>query len=455
MNIPPIENAFAHICSACERKLAQLYPAGIPAAVQKRCSQELAFLEKSEYTDDFEIFRLLSDEARKCAVPFYVSGTVSGSFLYYLLGYHCFNPLPAHYYCPECGYYEEAPSRLYGIDLPEKTCPECGKTILADGFNLSPESVWGNDGKKILSFEYRVSSEFLPFARRMLTKLYPSNSVVPWGMFQMDPGASPIPGENNFIGVGLTGYAILPSKHTLEDYPDLISCLENGDPCVTGGGWELRSHFLKPVYLIPLKHAELLLRMQRATGIYIDEISLAELKNIEWNQIYHTSLLDQATGTLFHEAKPRTYREMAALLACSRNSYTWIKPEDKMGYFQYQKMTSSPAFQKYPCFTRDDFFECLLEEGAERAFAFEVSERIRKGQANPQNLMYDKFKALPIPEELKEVAENYQYLFPRSHCIWILLQYARLAYYARADRRAFAKIALNRGKTDRYFYYSY
>ena len=166
-------------------------------------------------------------------------------------------------------------------------------------------------------------------------------------------------------------------------------------------------------------------------------------------------MLDQATGTLFHEAKPRTYREMAALLACSRNSYTWIKPKDKMDYFQYQKMTSSPAFQKYPCFTRDDFFEYLLEEGAERTFAFEVSERIRKGQANPQNLMYDKFKALPIPEELKEVAENYQYLFPRSHCIWILLQYAHLAYYARADRRAFAKIALNRGKTDRYFYYSY
>ena len=141
--------------------------------------------------------------------------------------------------------------------------------------------------------------------------------------------------------------------------------------------------------------------------------------------------MDGPSSALFRALKPKSFKDMAALVCSAHNSFSWDKegtgPVRLEGFL---KMLESQAFQKYPCFTRDDFFECLLEEGAERTFAFEVSERIRKGQANPQNLMYDKFKALPIPEELKEVAENYQYLFPRSHCIWTV-SYTHLDVYKR------------------------
>lgn len=76
-------------------------------------------------------------------------GTVSGSILSYLLGNHSFNPLSAHYYCTKCGYYEKVDTHLFGIDLPSRKCPCCNTEMWADGYNLSLESVWGIDGKKI------------------------------------------------------------------------------------------------------------------------------------------------------------------------------------------------------------------------------------------------------------------------------------------------------------------
>ena len=70
-------------------------------------------------------------------------------------------------------------TNLFGIDLPQKKCPHCNADILADGYNLPIESVWGNNGKKYISFEYNVNSEFLPFARRVLQSVYPDNEIVP------------------------------------------------------------------------------------------------------------------------------------------------------------------------------------------------------------------------------------------------------------------------------------
>lgn len=145
---------------------------------------------------------------QKSSVPLHMKGTVMESFIYYLLGVNCFNPLPVHYYCTDCGYYEEIHTHLFGIDLPSKKCPQCGKDI---------------------------------------NSLYPDNLVIPWGVFQFESGFSSPDGHGQVIGISSAGYAVLPEGNTIQDYPALISYLENGEPCVTGGSWELSNHLLKPI----------------------------------------------------------------------------------------------------------------------------------------------------------------------------------------------------------------
>ncbi len=438
MKIPCIKNAFMNIKETCDKRIAELYPTNVPDAITSRYQHELTLLKNSDSVDDFEIFRLLSKETVKCSTIITMRGTVMGSFIYYLLGNNCFNPLPVHYYCPECGYFEAVETHLFGIDLPTKTCPQCKKCISADGYNLSPESVWGNDGNKSIDFSYNVSVEFMPFASRILTYLYPNNNIVPWGMFQFDPTAQSIPNNSKPVGVGLVGYVILPTGNTIQDYPDLISYLEDGEPCVTGGSWELKQHYLKPISLYSLEYIDFLIQLQRATGIYANEISYKELREVTWSNIFNATILNSTASSFFHELKPKTYKDMVGIISSSHSTFVWQELDQKDWYL-YNNMISSDAFQKYPCFTREDFFDFLLETGVDKALAFDVSEKIRKGHANSAKFK-DSFNTLQIPEEIKEVARNYLYIFPRAHCIEYMLIYARLAYYAKIDSRAFSKI---------------
>ena len=445
MNIPHIDHALENITAACQKKLSLLYPHGIPKSINDRYDKEISFLSKSDYIDDFEIFRLLSEEAKKSSTPLHMRGTVMGSFIFYLLGVNCFNPLPAHYYCIDCGYYEDVKTHLFSIDLPTKKCPHCGKALAADGFNLSVESVWGNDGKKTISFDYNISEEFLPFARRVLTAIYPDNSVVPWGMFQFD-SSNPIPaGENQIIGISPVGYVVLPAGNCTQDYPDLISYLENGEPCITGGCWELSTHLLKTILLYPVNHIDNLVKLQRATGIYANELSPEILRNITWGNIYNTALLNPTSRMLFHDLKPKTFKDMVALDSSSHNSFSWNKNgAGELDMYQFQQVISSESFKKYPCFTREDFFDYLVESGVPNSLAFNASECIRKGHASSVGDRKKQFDALEIPDEIKDVAGNYLYLFPRGHGIEYILMYAELAYYAKIDSRAFSKIVFKK-----------
>jgi len=65
MGIPTIKNAIENIENSCIRTLNTLYPMGVPDEIYKRYWDEITFLKKSKYVDDFEIFRRLSDETRK------------------------------------------------------------------------------------------------------------------------------------------------------------------------------------------------------------------------------------------------------------------------------------------------------------------------------------------------------------------------------------------------------
>lgn len=445
MNLPKIDHALENIISACESRLSELYPAGIPEDILSRYQKELSFLKKSSFIDEFELFRRFSAEAKKSTMLINTRGTISGSILYYLLSNNSFYPLSPSYYCKKCGFYETVDTELFGIDLPAKKCPHCGSEILADGFYLPIESVWGGNGEAPIYFEYNVSSEFFPFAKRILEDTFPNNQIVPWGAFDISSDSTFPYCNEHIIGVRMMGYMILPLDRRLQDYSDLISYLDNGDPCIVCNNWELENHMLYPIHLVSNIFLDNLLQLQRKTGIYTNEIGLKELREITWNNIHNTIISDSTLRRLFCEFKSKSYKDMVSLEASSHNTYTFT--EQSKNYFpiiEYKKMISTPAFQKYPCFTREDFLEYLIDTGVEPTLAFEITKKIRMGYANGLHRHYQEFMEFPIPDEFKEVAQNYIYIFPRAHCIGIILIRAKLAYYAKIDGRAFNKVVFKK-----------
>ncbi|MBQ3601029.1 MAG: hypothetical protein II992_07505 [Lachnospiraceae bacterium] len=430
MKIPHISNAFEHIKEACDQKIATLYPIKIPEIVVARYHQELAYLKESEYLDEFEIFRLLSKEAKKSSQFLFLRGTDTGSYITYLLGNSLMNPLPAHYYCPNCGHFEMVNTSLFGIDLPEASCPDCNGMMQSDGFNISIESVWGLDGKKSMSFEYNISEEFRPFAKRVLETLYPENEIVPLGSLNKDS-------DKQVITMKQSGFLVLPAEQTIHDYTEMQGYLEDGDLCLTGNAWNIRDHNMRRILLLGFNIENNIVIMQRKTGIYINDISLKELRSITWNDLINTTALNDTEASLYRELKPKTFSDMTRLYGCAHATFKDVELSVFDNSWELLKLMKQPEFMDFPCFTRDDIFDSALSLGLDTKEAFKFSELVRKGRASRTPEVLDEFH---LPASFHTMAKGCLYLFPRAHCASLLLAYAILAYYMKKDSRSFSRL---------------
>lgn len=256
MHMQHIKQAYENIKIACDRRLKQIYPIEIPESVNDRYQKELEFLKTSDCLDDFEIFRCLSTKAAKCSQLISMRGTITSSYIIYLLGHSLLNPLPSHYYCPKCGHYETVDTKLFSIDLPDAKCPICQNNLTADGFNLPLEGAWGLDGKKTLSFEYNISEDFLPFAKRVLERLYPRYVIAPLGLCSRTE-------RGDAIEMKHSGFLILPEGRNIEDYPEMIGFLDDGELCLSGNIMDIENHYMHRILLLQNKCLEQIIAMQR------------------------------------------------------------------------------------------------------------------------------------------------------------------------------------------------
>ncbi len=159
------------ICARCEKRLEELYPQGIPAEALSRYRQELLWMKQYQCEEVFQFMTALHELAASRGAVLSLRGGIGGSFLLYLLCKGRFNPLPAHYYCPSCGHYEDPDEYRYAPDMPHKKCPVCGSAMRADGFSVPAYDTFGVDGSEIVSrWNLAVSEKFMPYVKALLKK---------------------------------------------------------------------------------------------------------------------------------------------------------------------------------------------------------------------------------------------------------------------------------------------
>ncbi len=440
MNVPHIKNAYESVRNACCQKVQELYPHGVPSLVQERLDTELCYLLKSVYTqDDYEIYRQLCIEARKCCQYFTLPHFLSGSYLLYLMGDGRYNPLPTHYYCSVCGHFEAVETQLYGIDLPDRSCPDCGSPMSGDGFRLDVESVFTPDGNRMPYFEYHISDSFRPFVFKVLTRLYPDNVIVPSGTWEEAPGDNPY--DLSCCKVVPSGFVILPSGHTLDDYAELKTYLEDGTPCIDRESCILGADSPKAIGFLTRTVVDKLLLLQQKTGTYIHEIGLKELHGITYYDMVNSYTLHPTEVNLFQENKPRNFTEMVHFHAMSRNSCKAPDPRHSEWSTDIGRLMASPEYAKYPCATREDLYELLLACSNTQKYAFAISDSTRKGRFRWFEDHYrDSAAEYILPSELRTLAMQYTYMAPRAHCVERSLLNARMAYYMKLDGRVYHQI---------------
>lgn len=131
----------------CKKHAEERYGENIPPVVEVRLEHELGLITSHNFSGAYLLAYKATRECKNRLIPYHVRGNCGSSLTAFILGISHVNPLPAHYYCPRCGYTdfhaETGNFALCGFDLAKKTCPKCGEEFEGDGHDLPFESFAG------------------------------------------------------------------------------------------------------------------------------------------------------------------------------------------------------------------------------------------------------------------------------------------------------------------------
>jgi len=159
------------LCTLHER-----YGNPAPFPILNRYYTERAELLNMDTVLYFDILSLLRQEAKEQNEYILLKGNTASSFTAYLLGATDINPLPPHYYCPECRTVLFDGSTADGWDLPKKKCA-CGSAMLRDGHNLSYQMCCGEPHRDA-GIHINLSPEFLLPAKTVIREYLKNSDLI-------------------------------------------------------------------------------------------------------------------------------------------------------------------------------------------------------------------------------------------------------------------------------------
>ena len=146
---PVIEDSDQMLRDICYSKAHSMYGDPLPEIVVERLERELNSIISNGFAVMYIIAQKLVWKSVEDGYLVGSRGSVGSSFAATMAGITEVNPLSPHYYCPNCFYsdFESEEVRAYaggcGYDMPDKLCPNCGKPLVKDGFDIPFETFLG------------------------------------------------------------------------------------------------------------------------------------------------------------------------------------------------------------------------------------------------------------------------------------------------------------------------
>lgn len=323
-------------------------------AIIKRVREEWTAMEASGDIEDVAALYELTLWLKERREPYWMRGTPGASLILYLLGITTGNPLPPHYYCPQCHRVIWVPSYVDGFDLPpDRICEKDGSLLRGDGHNIPWQTHWGY-GKE-MSYEFNVTEPLLEvltafFQGHWLAKLRPGMEFT---RRHMDPDADPRFMKFSRFSIN----CLLDPSEVSPDFYDIVPDAS----CISNAAKTLRSHL---------------------------------------------DTMDDVDANL--RSRPvHTFADIIAKYGLVHSTGVW----DKDAHFMVKRLGYSLAdLIAY----RDDVFSYLLSHGFLEKDALDGMDRVRLGRGLPivtseMSLARDKW----VIDRCKRV----KYLYPKAHAV--------------------------------------
>ncbi len=467
---PELPNAKEDLVRISTETAHRLYGEALPDIVQKRLKKELDSIVGNGYSSLYMVAQKLVSKSLSDGYLVGSRGSVGSSFVAYLLGITEVNALPPHYRCEGCTYSEfpdVGDSSRCGIDLPPKACPNCGKPLRRDGYEIPFETFLGFKGDKTPDIDLNFSGEYQPVAHKFTETMFGEGHAFRAGTISglqdktaygyvlhycEENGLNISEAEkvrlaSGCVGVRKTtgqhpgGIVIVPHDLEIFDFCPVQHPAEKVDAESITTHFDFHALDDKLVKLDILGHDDpTALRMLfDITGIdpktiplddpdtmaifKTDETLGVSLKALECD-IGSLGISEFGTGFvrgMLRQTRPTTMEELVRIAGLSHGTDVWL------GNAQELIENGTANLMQVIC-TRDDIMNYLIAHGGNPSLSFKTMESVRKGRGLSEE-MEQAMHENDIPQWYIDSCKKIKYMFPRAHAAAYVMMSFRVAYF--------------------------
>ena len=395
------------------------------------------------------------------------------------------NPLSPHYYCPNCFYsdFESEEVRAYaggcGYDMPDKLCPNCGKPLVKDGFDIPFETFLGFKGNKEPDIDLNFSGDYQSNAHKYTEVIFGEGQTYRAGTigtladktaygfvknYYEEHGQGKRKCEIERILQGCTGIrrstgqhpggiivlplgqdinSFTPVQHPANDMTtDIITThfdyhsidhnllkldiLGHDDPTII----KMLEELVEQLTGKPFKATDIPLDDQGVMKLFQDTSSLGITPDdIGGCPVGCLGIPEFGTDFVIQmvvDTKPKTLSDLIRISGLSHGTDVWLNNAQEL--IRSGKATISTAI----C-TRDDIMTYLINKGMDSEESFTIMERVRKGLvAKGKCKDWSEFKKDMIEHGIPDwyiwSCEKIKYMFPKAHAAAYVMMAFRIAY---------------------------
>lgn len=464
---PKMENDEEEIRELSYKQAIQMYGNPLPELIAHRLEKEL----NSIIGHGFSVIYLISQRlVKKSMDDGYIvgsRGSVGSSVVAFFLGISEVNPLPTHYYCPNCQTTEFSKDAKSGFDLKDKKCPNCNEMYKKDGQDIPFETFLGFEGDKVPDIDLNFSGEYQARAHAYTKELFGEDKVYRAGTIGTVASKTAFGYVNGYLEdhqihhnsaevarlvQGCEGVKRTTGQHpggivVVPDYMDIYDITPIGFPADDVNSEWKTTHFdfhaihdnLLKLDILGHDNPTIIKMLEDLSGIKPQDIPLDDPKVYSIfgsNEIFNVTSEQILTpvgtygipefGTkivrrMLAETKPKTFTELVQISGLSHGTDVW-------------NGNAQDLIQKKICTLdevigcRDDIMVYLMEAGLKSTDAFNIMESVRKGKGVKDEWV-TLMKENNVPNWYIESCQKIKYMFPKAHAAAYVTSAMQIAYF--------------------------